>query len=124
MMDEGGAADIELDRPGAHLAMVNASFHLYRKGAVGGLVVDKEVDPTVVGDRQDVNPAHGFAFDENPAYTKVDLATSYTFEDLLPHSAELTVFAKIENLLDEHYDEALGFRAPPINFLAGVRAAF
>ncbi len=78
----------------------------------------------VVGDRQDVNPGHGFAFDENPAYTKVDLATSYTFEDLLPHSAELTVFAKIENLLDERYDEALGFRAPPINFLAGVRAAF
>lgn len=85
---------------------------------------DVNLNVNVVGDRRDVNPAHGFAFDENPAYTKVDLALSYTFEDVLPRGAELTVFAKIENLLDQHYQEALGFTAPPINVLAGVRAAF
>jgi vitamin B12 transporter len=85
---------------------------------------DVNLSVQVTGDRPDVNPAHGFAFDENPAYTKVGLATSYTFEDVLPRGAELTVFAKIENLLDERYQEALGFNAPPINFLAGVRAAF
>ncbi len=85
---------------------------------------DVNVNLNVVGDRQDVNPAAGFAFDENPAYTKVDLAVSYTFEDVLPRDGALTLFAKIENLLDARYDEALGFRAPPTNFLAGVRAGF
>jgi outer membrane cobalamin receptor len=82
------------------------------------------VNVNVVGDRQDVNPAHGFAFDENPAYGRVNVAASYTFEDVLPRGAELTVFAKIENLLDAHYQEALGFDAPPTNFLAGLRATF
>ncbi|MBI3767304.1 MAG: TonB-dependent receptor [Deltaproteobacteria bacterium] len=85
---------------------------------------DVNLNLRVVGDRQDVNPAAGFAFDENPAYTKVDLAASYTLEGMFPRGGDLTLFAKVENLLDARYDEALGFRAPPINFLAGLRAAF
>jgi len=78
----------------------------------------------VVGDRPDVDPAHGFAFDENPAYARVDLAASYTFERVLPRDGDLTVFAKVENASNERYEEALGFRAPPTNFLAGLRATF
>lgn len=78
----------------------------------------------VVGDRTDVNPPQGFGFDDNPAYTKVDLATSYTFEEVLPRRGDLTVFAKVENLLNERYQESLGFDSPPTNFLAGVRVAF
>jgi vitamin B12 transporter len=89
----------------------------------------------VVGDRVDVNPpAAGLtcqgkptpfnACDTNPAYATVDLAGSYTFEGALSGRGDLTLFAKAQNLLDADYDEVLGFRAPPINFLAGVRAAF
>ena len=85
---------------------------------------DASLGVRVVGDRQDVNPAQGFAFDENPAYTTVNLAASYTFEGAVARGGDLTLFAKIENLLDARYDEALGFRAPPTNFLAGIRATF
>jgi vitamin B12 transporter len=85
---------------------------------------DVNLNAHVVGDRPDVDPAANFAFKENPAYTKVDLAGSYTFEGVLPGKGDLTLFAKIENLFDAEYDEALGFRAPPLNVLAGLRAAF
>jgi vitamin B12 transporter len=77
-----------------------------------------------VGDRVDVNPGAGFAFDTNPAYTKVDVAASYTFERALAGRGDLTLFVKVENVLDEDYQEALGFRAPPANALGGVRASF
>lgn len=78
----------------------------------------------VVGDRADVNPRNGFAFDTNPAYAKVDLAGSYTFEGVLAGHGDLTLFAKVENVFDEDYQEVLGFQSPPVNVLAGVRAEF
>ncbi len=34
------------------------------------------------------------------------------------------IFARVENLFDRHYSEAFGFPAPPINFVAGVKAYF
>ncbi len=34
------------------------------------------------------------------------------------------IFARIENLFDRHYSEAFSFPAPPINFVAGVKAYF
>jgi vitamin B12 transporter len=77
-----------------------------------------------VGDRPDVNPSAGFAFDTNPAYARVDLAGSYTFTGALAGRGDLTLFAKVQNLFDETYDEVLGFRAPPVNVLAGVRTTF
>jgi len=77
-----------------------------------------------VGDRPDVNPSAGFAFDTNPAYARVDLAGAYTFTGAVAGRGDLTLFAKVQNLFDETYDEVLGFRAPPINVLAGVRATF
>ena len=85
---------------------------------------DANLNVHVVGDRPDVDPAANFAFKENPAYTRVDLAGSYTFEGVLPGKGDLTVFAKIENLFDAGYEEALGFPAPPLNVLAGLRVAF
>jgi vitamin B12 transporter len=77
-----------------------------------------------VGDRPDVDPDQGFAVRRNPAYARVDLAASYTFEQALAGRGDLTLFGKIENLTDERYEEALDFRSPRLNFLAGVRATF
>ncbi len=77
-----------------------------------------------VGDRPDVDPDQGFVTSTNPAYARVDLAASYTFEDAVAGRGDLTLFGKIENLFDERYEEALDFESPPINFLAGVRASF
>jgi len=77
-----------------------------------------------VGDRVDVDPDAGFTPSTNPAYARVDLAASYTFEDVLARRGDLTLFGKIENLLDEDYESALDFPSPPLNFLAGVRVQF
>jgi vitamin B12 transporter len=50
-----------------------------------------------------------------PGYTTVNLATSY---DLTPRVA---LFARIDNLLDRHYENPLGFLQPSIGAYAGVR---
>jgi vitamin B12 transporter len=85
---------------------------------------DLNLNVVAVGDRPDVNPSAGFAFDTNPAYAKVDLAGVYTLVGALAGGGDLAFFAKVGNLFDETYDEVLGFRAPPLNVLAGVRATF
>ena len=77
-----------------------------------------------VGDRTDVDPDKGFVNARNPGYGRVDVAASYTFEQAIAGRGDLTLFGKIENLGDERYEEALDFRSPPLNFLAGVRATF
>ncbi len=105
-------------------------------GRFGPLTVRGDV--IVVGDRFDNDgvfdastgafPALGI-FD-NPGYTRVDLAARFRVENHLvklwdspfPHSVE--AFARVENLLDEDYEEVLGYPAPGINFLAGVQITF
>jgi vitamin B12 transporter len=52
---------------------------------------------------------------EAPGYTSVNFATSY---DLTTH---LTVFGRIDNLLDRHYENPVGFLQPSIGFYAGIR---
>jgi outer membrane receptor protein involved in Fe transport len=42
----------------------------------------------------------------------------------VPAVKDLTLFGKIENLLNKKYEEADGFRARPLNFLLGMRATF
>ena len=85
---------------------------------------DVNVNVLAVGDRPDVDPSAGFAQRENPAYAKLDVAAAYTLEGVLANKGDLTLFVRVDNVLDEDYQEALGFDAPPVNFLAGVRAAF
>jgi vitamin B12 transporter len=50
-----------------------------------------------------------------PGYTTVNLATSYDV------SAHLALFARIDNLLDRHYENPIGFLQPSIGVYAGVR---
>jgi vitamin B12 transporter len=51
-------------------------------------------------------------------YTLVNLAGSYD----VGHG--VTAFARINNLLDRHYQDPLGFQRPGIGVFAGVRVAF
>lgn len=51
-------------------------------------------------------------------YTTVNLAGSYA----LPHG--VTLFARIDNLLDRRYQEPLGYEHPGFGVFAGVRVAF
>lgn len=67
-----------------------------------------------VGERPDIDPA---TFDpgENPSFRVHDLTISWAAnERVVPH-------ARVENVLDEEYSEALGFRAPGRTWIVGLR---
>ncbi len=56
-----------------------------------------------------------------PGYEKVDLAASYVLLDKWRFLKDLKLFGRIENLLDEEYEDAKGFPAPGFNFLIGLQ---
>jgi vitamin B12 transporter len=51
-------------------------------------------------------------------YTLVNLAGSYDLGN------GLTAYARIDNLLDRHYQDPIGFLRPGLGVFAGVRMAF
>jgi len=71
----------------------------------------------VVGERPDVDPVT-FARRTNPGYQRLDLAASY---QALPW---LAPYARIENVADRAYAEALGFPAPGRTVIGGVAVTF
>jgi vitamin B12 transporter len=78
---------------------------------------------SATGTRRDVDPVRFINFD-NGGYTRVDFAASYdlgVWKDLL---RRLQVYGRIENLLDEKYDEAAGFPAPGFRIIGGIQARF
>ncbi|MBV8195819.1 MAG: TonB-dependent receptor [Candidatus Dormibacteraeota bacterium] len=68
-----------------------------------------------VGDWVDVSRDGLTSGLEAPGYTTVNLATSY---DLTPR---LALFGRVDNLLDRHYENPLGFLQPSIGIYAGVK---
>ena len=77
----------------------------------------------IVGERDDKNSVTGTDI-KNPGYVKMDLASSYILPWKIPGVKSLRLYGKIENLLDQDYEEAAGFPARPINFLFGIGSAF
>jgi outer membrane receptor protein involved in Fe transport len=80
------------------------------------------VNLDVIGDRDDIDPLRGFR--TNPMYARTDVAVSYSFPVRFLPFSRLTVYSKIQNLFDRHYQEVLGFCSPPLNYLAGIRITF
>jgi vitamin B12 transporter len=78
----------------------------------------------IVGRRNDFRAAFPFGNTMTPGYVRVDLASSYALPWRMPSVKQITVYGKIENLLNQRYEEANGFRARPLNFLFGVQGAF
>jgi vitamin B12 transporter len=78
----------------------------------------------LIGDRLDFDPLANFAPRETEGYERADLALAYYWP--LPGTImkRIKIFGRIENLFDRHYQETLGFRARPTNFLAGLGAEF
>jgi vitamin B12 transporter len=76
-----------------------------------------------VGERTDIDPQL-FTNTANPTYTRVDLAMRYDMPLPGRETSTVGVFARVQNLFDRNYDEALGFKSPPINVLAGGRVTF
>jgi len=82
---------------------------------------DANLDGVFTGKRRDYDPAFFSRFDAqgrpiyNGGYTKLDLAGSYRLSPLV------SLFGRIENLLNQDYEEVLGYPAYRLNFSAGMR---
>jgi outer membrane cobalamin receptor len=85
-----------------------------------GQKYDLAVDGSFVGRRRDLDPVTGARFIAgrpifNDGYVKLNAAGSY-------HAGRfITLFARAENLLNQDYQEILGFPAYRFNFSAGLR---
>ena len=53
-----------------------------------------------------------------PGYTTVDLAAGYDLK------ANLKLYARVDNLLNRHYENPVGFLAPSLGAFAGIAAKF
>ncbi len=101
-----------LIRRAAHKANVNIGYNYSEKASVS-------VDMKYVGTREDLD------FSTFPAtlvrlspYTVVDLALSYAV------TKNLTVTGRLENLLNQDYEEVAGFGTAGIGAYGGVRVSF
>ncbi len=82
---------------------------------------DLNLDGFFSGKRRDLDPVLFTRFDAggrpiyNGGYAKLDLAGSYRV------NSRLTIFLRIENLLNQDFQEVLGYRAYRLNFSGGMR---
>jgi len=95
----------------------NISVNYQRNGFNINLAIN------IVGERDDNDPATRTDI-KNPGYVKIDLASYYILPWKIPGVKNLRLYGKIENLLDQDYEEAAGFPSRPINFLFGIGSAF
>jgi len=82
---------------------------------------DLSLDGSFVGNRRDIDPVSGSRFDQagrailNSGYAKLNLTGSYRV------SRFARIFARVENLMNQDYQEVLGFPAYGLTFSAGLR---
>lgn len=69
---------------------------------------------TFVGRRPD-SDFSGFGIDHAAGYARVDLGAWYAF------NSRVTAYANVENLLNAHYNEVVGYPGLTANFRAGLR---
>ncbi|MCB1037243.1 MAG: TonB-dependent receptor, partial [Acidobacteria bacterium] len=91
----------------------SGSFHLVYRPAEASL----SLIALYVGRRPDLDPVT-FEDTTNGSYTRLDLAARWQrWQQFQP-------YGRVENLVDEDYDEALGFPAPGRTFVGGVSWTF
>jgi outer membrane cobalamin receptor len=69
-----------------------------------------------VGERQE--PADAFGVTRNPGYSNVSAGASYTIH------RSVSPFVRVENVLNQRYSEALGYRNLPRGIRGGIRLAW
>lgn len=89
---------------------------------------DDRIDMTAavnfVGNRADADPTT-FTIATNPNYTVVDGALTYsTAVPEVSWLEQIAVYCRINNMFDRNYQQALGFQAPPINWVLGTQVTF
>ena len=84
-------------------------------GELSGYFVTRQDDSTFLSDAffgtSMLLPNHNL----NPGYQKIDLTGRYTL------NPAMTLFASVENLLNERYTAAFGFPALPLTFRTGIK---
>jgi vitamin B12 transporter len=78
---------------------------------------------TFVGDRDDVDPMTA-AIRSHTGYHRFDAVASYAPGIRWGRITDVEIFTRVQNLFDRRYFEAIGFKAPPINAVAGVQLGF
>ncbi len=86
--------------------------------------MDAQLSGTLIGRRDDStfltdsNFGNGLLLPNrnlDPAYQRLELTSSYRI------NAHLTTYANLQNLLNQHYQEAFGYPALPFNLRGGVK---
>jgi iron complex outermembrane receptor protein/vitamin B12 transporter len=84
---------------------------------LSGLLVSRRDDSTFLGD-QDAFFGNTMLLPNrnlDPSYQKLDLSGSFRV------NRHLSLYSVVENLLDQHYEQVIGFPASPLTFRAGFR---
>jgi len=104
----------------AHTELLRRPKSKFSGNAAWQVTEQAQVSTTVlyIGSRMDINRDGTATGLSNSAYTLVNLAGSYE----LGHG--ITAFARVDNLLDRHYQDPIGFQRPGIGAFAGLRIAF
>jgi vitamin B12 transporter len=103
--------DQELLRRPKHKASLDAAWRVTEAAVLSATLL-------YVGPWVDVNRAGTMSGVPANGYTLVNLAGSYGLGN------GLTAYARIDNLLDRHYQDPIGFLRPGLGVFAGVRIAF
>jgi vitamin B12 transporter len=105
----------EIRRP-RHSASVNGDWRVLDSKA------DLNVNLTYVGDQDDtffeVTPPFGTQTINLDSYYLASVAASYRLTN------QASVYARVENLLDEDYENVYGYNTPGIGAYAGIRLSF
>lgn len=108
--NDGGGYTREVRRP-RHVASLNLSYRFLRQRAL--------VDLSVLYNGRQYDTDFTLGFTPVPAalddYTLINLAGSFRLSD------RVELLARIDNLLDEDYEEVFGFNTPGIGAFGGVR---
>ena len=75
-----------------------------------------------VGDRDDISPVGTIL--NNPAYNRFDLTVNYSPGWQWQILRDEKLYVRVQNIFDRRYQAVLGFKSPPVNFVAGVKLAF
>jgi vitamin B12 transporter len=96
----------ELPRRPRHSGSVDGSA-VFRKAFVN-------LNATFIGERQD-SDSIGLGIVRNPGYEKISVGGNYAL------TPAVDIFVRVDNLLNKHYEEVLGYPALSRNALAGVK---
>ncbi len=101
-----------------------AALAEYTRGEIfrGGDRFTTTLAYTFAGDRDDITTAGSIT--SHDAYDLLDFSAAYSAGIRWGVLRDESAIARVQNVLDRNYSQAFGFRAPPVNFLAGLKLEF